>query len=459
MYLILVAYYLAILTFYIGVLIYSLPIPVTSLKRWAPRLIADAFFVMVLLFSISSIVTLSNIIQHTLGGDWNSFLSYTKASIAGRVYVLMMLGLLRDLLSKIGFLSGITRLVSMIMNSIVASLYMLLVMYTLSVVVKTSFWTFIALGLALMAIPFRIARSAGAFLLAFALVFNTALPLYMQFVKMLIFSEASSLSGFIVYGSVVNMNNKSISHGFIGLEYGNKYIAPIPVYSSIYTMLVNYEGNATLYFDVCGHMFFTNITNASIHNLCRNTYSGTTPLLCKLNLKVMGLIDYNEGIALHAFPFPSSVNVSLFTPKYIEVYLESQQDFDLYISLVDAYNIKSLSIDSNTIENVDDYIKYRWRWFDLYGRSYVLKIPAGMHKLSVSLDKDENAEVEPSESYIYMAQSQAMNSGNIPNIFDEIIRAIYIDIVGVALYITILFSVSIGFAKVLGGYAKLRMII
>lgn len=459
MYLLIVAYYLSILTFYIGTLIYALPIPLTGLKRWAPRLITDAFYVMALLFSLSSITALTNIIQGVLGGDWNFFLSYIKAAIAGRAYILVSLGLLRDLLAKTVFLSGIARLISMVINSIAASLYMLLIMYSLSVFVKYSFWTLLSLGLALMAIPFRISRGAGAFLIAFALVFNSALPLYLQFVKTLIFPASPNIGEFIVYGSIVNMNDQVISQGFIGLEYNGEYIAPLPVYSGVYAIPIDYKGNVTVYFDVCGHMFYTNITNVSIFNLCRSLGQGVTPFLCNLNLKVLGLIDYRRGVALHAAPFPDHVNVTIFTENYIEVYFVSNQKFDLYISIVDAYNVKSLSLDSQTIEDVDRYIKYRWRWFDLFGKTYVISIPEGLHKVVINLEQSGYEKFEPSEGQIYIAQSMIMNYGNLPGIFDELIRIIYADIIGAALYISLLTSISIGLARVIGGTAKLRMII
>ncbi|MEM0026830.1 MAG: hypothetical protein QXT53_02320 [Ignisphaera sp.] len=408
---------------------------------------------------MSSITALASIIQSVLGGDWDFFLSYIKATIVGRVYVLLTLGLFRDLLAKTMFLSGMARLISMVINSITASLYTLLVMYSLSVFVKYSFWVLLSLGLALMAIPFRVARGAGAFLIAFALVFNSALPLYLQFVKTLIFPASSNPGDFIVYGSIVNMDDHVISQGFIGLEYNGEYIAPLPTYSGVYAILTDYRGNVTIYFDVCGHMFYTNITNVSIFSLCRSSSQGSVPFLCRLNLRVLGLIDYRKGVALHVAPFPDHVNVTIFTENYVEVYFVSHQKFDLYISIVDAYNIKSLNIDSEAIEDVDRYIKYKWNWFDLFGKTYVINIPEGLHKVVINLEQSAYEKLEPSESYIYIAQSRIMNYNNLPGIFDELIRVIYVDIIGAALYMSLLISISIGLAKAIGGTARLRVVL
>lgn len=459
MYMFLVTYYLTILTFYLGVLIYSLPIPLSGLKRWAPRLIADAFYIMTLLFSMSSVVSFSEILQGLLGGNWNFFLSYMKASIFFRSQLLVFLGSINGILSNLKFLSGFTRIISMIMGSISASLYAFTIMYAIATLVRYSFWTLIMIGLALMAIPFRISRGAGAFLIAFALVFNTALPLYIQFAKMLIISEDKELSTPIIFGNVINMARQPLYAGYIGLEYPSGYIGPLPVYSSVYIISATgfLQQNLTMYYDVCGHQFYTNISRASMASLCKSMLQTNAPL-CRVDIMVYGLIVYREGIALHAMPFPKSVNITTFTSTYIEVYTDSDTEYSFYISIVDSYTIKSLKIDDKSISDVNSVFKYKWYWYNLNGKTYEISIPPGVHRIEIELDKDASSNIEPDETYVYEAQLALMDYSNAPGLLDEITRIMYIDVVGAALYTSLLLSISVGLAKLLGGVSRIRVI-
>jgi hypothetical protein len=453
MYIFLITYYLAILTFYLGVLIYSLPIPLSNLKRWAPRLIADAFYIMALLFSISSIARFSEAIQSLLGGSWEFFLSYMKASIFFRTQLLVFLGTINGIITQFKFLLGLTRLISMIIRVISASLYAFTIMYAIATFVRYSFWSLIALGLALMAIPFRIARNAGAFLIAFALVFNTALPLYIQFTKTLILSEDKEFDTPIIFGNIINMANKPLYTGYIGLEYPGGYIGPIPVYSSTYIVpAVKYlQENLTVYYDVCGHIFYTNITSVSVMSLCKGV------ALCKVNMMVYGLVEYREGIALHAKPFPKLVNVTIFTSNYIEIYTESDIEYELYVSIVDSYKIKSFRVNSEDIGDVNNFYKYRWYWYNLNGKTYATPVPPGKHRIEIELTKDSNSLVEPDESYIYEAQIKLVSQANAPGLFDEVTRIMYIDIIGATFYVSLLLSISFALARLLGGATRLRV--
>ena len=456
----LIAYYLAILTFYLGVLIYSLPIPLSGLKRWAPRLIADAFYIMILLFCISSVVRFSEVLQSLLGGNWVFFLSYMKASIFFRSQLLIFLGCVNGIISKLKFLSGFTRIISMIMGSVSASLYAFTIMYAISTLVRYSFWTLIMLGLALMAIPFRIARRAGAFLISFALVFNTALPLYIPFTKMLIYSEGKGAETPIIFGNVINMAKEPLYIGYIGLEYPGGYVGPLPVYSSVYIVPVAkfLQQNLTIYYDVCGHQFYTNISKESITKLCKMD-SETTAALCRVDMMVYGLIEYKEGIALHAMPFPKLINVSTFTSNYIEVYTDSDVEYGFYISIVDGYAIKSLRIDGESVGDISNFFKYKWYWYNLNGKTYNITIPVGTHKIEIELYRDANSAMEPDEIYVYEAQSSLLGYTNAPELLDEITRVMYIDIIGAALYTSLLLSISAGLAKLLGGVSRIRVIL
>ena len=67
---------LAVLTYTIGVLLYSLPIPVSGLKRWAPRLVSDGIYALVLVTAYNVIVTAANELQSQLTGSWTSYIDW-----------------------------------------------------------------------------------------------------------------------------------------------------------------------------------------------------------------------------------------------------------------------------------------------------------------------------------------------------------------------------------------------
>ncbi|MCI4435980.1 MAG: hypothetical protein JHC33_04115 [Ignisphaera sp.] len=458
MYLFLVAYYLSILTFYIGVLIYALPIPVTGLKRWGPRLITDSFYVMALLFSVTSIVRFADLIQHILGGDWNFFLSYIKASMFVRSNLLLFFSIIRDTIGGLKILPGLSKLFSVVINAIYFSLNATLILYVIATLIKISFWTLVLLGITLMAIPFRVARNAGAFLIAFSLVFYTALPLYTQFVQLLFVSEPRQFAPIILQGNIVNMHGQPLAYGYIELKYDDEYIGPLPVNAWGYMIPITSDmlsKNITLYFDICGHRFFTNVSNVPVRSLCG--FNNHSVFICRVNLMVYGLIDYREGIALHVIPFPENVEVLTFNSTVIRLLINTTTPIDFYISISKGYDIKSIKIDETEIYDIRKFYKYSWKWYDVEGNTYALNLPEGSHEITISMNKNDKP-IEPSEYYIFNAQVRLMELNNTQSIVDELARIMYIDVIAASLYISLLLSISYGLARAIGGASRLRLI-
>jgi len=180
-----IAYYLSILTFYLGVLIYALPIPITGLKRWGPRLISDAFFVASLTFGFYAITNAATYIAQTLGADWVKYFGFLNAQLLSQLSIIFGLSSLTKLVPP-KLAPILSKLISSIIGKLMWSVYATLFMYILGFVIYKDYALFASLGIALMAIPFRIARGAGAFLLSFALVFFVALPLYPDFFGMIV---------------------------------------------------------------------------------------------------------------------------------------------------------------------------------------------------------------------------------------------------------------------------------
>ncbi len=176
------AYKLAILAFYTGVLIYALPIPLPGLKRWAPTLMADALLAAILSLIFFTLFDASDRIAATLGGSWELFQEWYEDSFSIITGIKTTIVSIYSIPDPSGALRGIRSLLSPVDKAVTAALLFLLTVGGIAWLVKVYGTILAAIGVALYAVPFRILRGAGAWLLAFALVFNAGLqvlPLFL----------------------------------------------------------------------------------------------------------------------------------------------------------------------------------------------------------------------------------------------------------------------------------------
>ncbi len=180
--LLILAYRLAILSFYLGVLVYALPLPYQGIKRWANILIVDSIAVAVLTLSIDSIFQLVEKITQMLGGSWAYFSSMVESSIT---LLSVIKGLITFLLiapDPTGIIGGLKQLIIPIDRLVTTALYFQAFLIGVAYIVKTYGKLLAALGIVLYAVPFRITRSSGAWLIAFILIFSGGLQLLPVFV-------------------------------------------------------------------------------------------------------------------------------------------------------------------------------------------------------------------------------------------------------------------------------------
>lgn len=455
--LLVIAFYLTILTFYLGVLIYALPIPIAGLKRWGPRLINDAFFIAILTSSIELIITFADYLRSILGGDWVNFIYSIKGLLYIRSLTIIILGSISSTISRI--LPGFSRVMSVGLNILSASLYALTLIYFLSLVIRYGVSTIASLGITLMAIPFRIARNAGAFLLSFALVFHVALPLYPQFLTLLSAPmPRTALDVTIVYGNVVNFLGHKISSGYVGISIDKEYIGPAKLGPSGQMVILvpkDYMGRvAVVYFDVVGHRFYTNVSGVPLSTVCITRF---TTYMCEMDIEVKGLLHYSNGIALHVHPPPISVENIIVNSSNILITLTSNNDITLYISTVKTYSIERVSIDGTPIMDINEYKAYEWTWYDVEGQTYTVPIPSGYHEIYISFRISSFEYLEPSIEHLYPGKILQYNI-SWTEAFDYLASLVYLEIVSSILYISLLLSITYGLSKLLGGWARLRLI-
>ncbi len=190
-----ISFYLSILTFYLGTLVYALPIPITGLKRWGPRLISDAFYVASLTLMFYTILNAAKYIANVLGANWLSFYGFLTGQIAGQLSLVFGLTTLTKFVNP-KLAPIVSKIVSSLVSKLLTSIYITSFLYVLGLVIQKSYAALAALGIVLMSVPFRIARGAGAFLLAFSLVFYVALPLYPQFFSYIVIPPSNEVKVF-----------------------------------------------------------------------------------------------------------------------------------------------------------------------------------------------------------------------------------------------------------------------
>ncbi len=453
-YLLLIAYYLSILTFYLGAIMYLLPIPLSGLKRWGPRLISDAFLILVLALTVDTIFSVADFVRLILGGDWTRFLTFVKGLIAQNTLSIIILSQAQYALSRI----GLSKILSIVTQSIAYSLYALLMLYIISVIIKSSYEWIASLGIALMAIPFRIARNAGAFLLAFSIVFYTALPLYPSFVSLFVtgYSQASTS---LILGHIINENGTTITSGFISLkdERTGKMYGLIPISKGAFYILslpkdLNLSDKITLYYDVDGHLFFTNVTNMTIRQLC-NVSSNAMPLQpCIINVRVYGIAYYNNGIAVHVNPWPKRIHVFYNSYDHTLCINLSCEKCDLYISFTMIRKIDSVCIDGQCMP-IQSFMKYCWTWYGLDGCTAVLHIQ-GDRQIVAKLSDTST----PSEPLLSVSPFGNLYSISSTISLENAARLLYVQLISSILYLAVLTSISLGLARLLGGTSRLRVV-
>jgi|GEM_PF-6060107 len=203
--LLVIAANLTVLTYYLGVLIYALPVPSRRVKKWAPLLIEDSIYaaIMILLFAV--ILYASDYIAAFSGTTLAEVANWIKSSMHKEVFTYV-----------IGRLATIPLYLLPVGGGIIASIAILPLMLTFYGVITASASLLIplyvimklksiltALGLALYALPFRIGKNIGASLIAFIVIGNIVfhfLPAWMQLVQSIVEGEDSNVN--VTYMSI-----------------------------------------------------------------------------------------------------------------------------------------------------------------------------------------------------------------------------------------------------------------
>ncbi|MFP3399176.1 DNA import protein CedA [Acidianus sp.] len=178
---------LGALTYFIGTLIMGLPIPIYGIKKWGPKLILDGLYVTALVNAYGSILALSSMIQSYLGATWCNFFKWVCCLI---IQEIALNAFLRTIYGIIAVASGPTAGVLLSEVGVLFSLFgsLITTSETLLIIARIVYeysQVFIALGILLISIPFRVGRGVGGSLIGFSIVFYAALPYLPNFLTSL----------------------------------------------------------------------------------------------------------------------------------------------------------------------------------------------------------------------------------------------------------------------------------
>jgi len=185
-----VAYGLAVLTYFLGVLMYSLPVPLWSVKRWGSILIQDGLFSALLILLFNFIIYLISFMRDLLGASTQDLFSFLYGIEDSLISILLFIKFTTSVLGVKGLIA-LSSIFSPFSGLLVFAISSVAVTIIISSLVLNNTGLFIALGMALYALPFRVGRSAGSSLIAFAVISSIALPLLPQWVEM--FTSNASL--------------------------------------------------------------------------------------------------------------------------------------------------------------------------------------------------------------------------------------------------------------------------
>ncbi len=457
----LVAFNLAVLSYYLGVLIYALPIPWYGIKRWGPLLIIDGIFSAILIFSFNILIQAVNYIFSTLNLSWNDFIAWTNAVISSIFSLMFFIQLVGNMLTRLslGFIPNFFRPLYSLLSY---SLTSLLLIQLIAMIIRLHYTKLIALGIALFAVPFRIARTAGAILISFSIVFYLGLPLLPLFVQSFAQSQEVSTAAYIYgvsfpryiieghNGSIVPQSilylysiNGSLLAKYIANPNGTIY-ASFPYKgspSNYYKMKVEYLGYL---FDTIPHSFINNFT-------CNSMKSPTNNTSCTINIHVPGI--------LYASPCLVLLNVWNASIKNFKVLKSNEILLLLNVSKKGVYEIMSWSGNSNieillnnSIISYDRVTIDSTEWYANELHYLKIKLDKGLWNISVLLnDSCRQVSLDKDVIEVYYIRD-TMNTSNILELVEYSSSYYFFSsIILPSSYLVLLTVISYGVALLLGG--------
>ncbi|ABM81121.1 hypothetical protein [Hyperthermus butylicus] len=372
-----IASQLAVLTYYLGVLIYALPLPIYRLKKWAPILIQDSIWAAILIFTYSLLLSFSDSLAGYSGISLESLVAYMQLVIA---IVMSVNFIARAFITSLSMLpvslhhvaSVILLPIHMFQYGIILSSTMVMILALILIGAKAKL---AALGITLIAMPFRIGRNAGASILAFVLVANVMLPFLPYWIGLILSSIGLAYDDIATYNSTMYVN----MWGTISDQYGGYPAGGVILFmkpddpDTRYWFKVHNDGtyyinrpfkyiragDYIVYMEYLGYLVHLIPTYVKLPDNASLTYRLSTAeyelhfraaenyvflrphgVLIPASCKIDGFERYVNGVKLVCLPTNSILQLYLAYPEQCSVDLESNASMTLTsVELVPWYGI------------------------------------------------------------------------------------------------------------------------
>jgi len=443
-----VAYKLAILTFYLGVLIYALPLPWRPLKKWGPQLLWDGVTAALLAALFYTLIEASNWIAAILGGSWRFFENWVGNSLTTLVSLKKAILVIQVVLSRVGLWQAAKTIVSPLDRVVEVSLFTVLWVAGIAYFVKKFGLYLAAIGVALYAVPLRMTRSAGAWLLAFYIVANAGFQVMPSFMATIAEAPGRPDPGIIEeYGLAAASVNIMFFNGtrpdgvlYMSVEGRNEPLAILEVVGGsvrdpALEPLVAIPSRAPVYYklEVDGLIVLLHPYPAKPQD-----YSIGEDGVWKITLRNRNIVWLGNYVIAYS----------------VSGIIRAYQDGDSYIVRVKASEGKEFGVrwpsKCAVTVAVDPPLEGRfieWEWLEVKGYGMVYEAPEGEYTLNITVY--DCGEVEPKvRKYSYL--NWVANFGSFTDL--NFIAAVILYYTTIPfLYVFLILSVTTALSRVLGG--------
>lgn len=438
---------MAILTYNLGVVIYVLPVPIKSIKKWGVNMMYDAISAAILISSFSLMTNLTNYILNLLGASWSSFFTWISSRAALIFAIFSSLtyigGLLRNPLLGI-----LTSPINIVLGYLSAALSAIKALLFLGSFIQEYYRHIILLGILLYSLPFRIGKSAGAYLISFALVFFICMPLMPAFVETFqqVTPPVDKAESIEISGYVVDSLGNPVANIVLNLHDNNNVLmcSILTDHVGRYILGGGYDAlprnfNYTVSLELYGFTLY------AIPEVISDSLCSTRPK-CNLNISAPGLIiGPSSKIAILRTHTVNVVKADV-NENAIKLTLHSFTDAnDLLIVYPESTVIKSIFVNYNEI--TCSY-NHGYEWYGIKVSMCRLEVNKGIIDITIDYEGVRPPKPSINEKRIVVLEDLTTI---IINLLTLSMGFIFSLVFLPSLYLTLLLSISASLARLLGG--------
>jgi len=466
-YILTIAFYLSVLTYYIGVLILALPIPWYGIKKWGPILIVDGIKSAILVFSFNIIILSVAYISEVIGINWYNFNAWIVGKISELVLLYTFLFSLQTIASKV--ISGITGIfTSPLLSLITYSIILLETFLIIGAIIYSYCSKFIAIGILLHNIPFRVSRAAGSTLIAFAIIYFIGLPLLPTFIETITTPtitpkiDINTLKSGVAYGTIYlkDIIGKPIPYTILKITKLDDKSKILALYISNSEGVINAlslerglpaDEEYLVEVEYLGRII--PVTPNPVDPKQHYVHQNDSPYI-KLTLKAIDTIVYRY-ISLS---FEEGTVINYIKTNTTSIKLTIKCSSEKYIELRVPDKIELIKIYDNNTEIAPAH-KEVLEWYGVTYTYYKVEIKEGMHNIGFHFNFNNfiPEKVKPNISEVpYL--SNIIGEDNIIEALHRLIALFFFTyFIAPLSYFFILISVTYGLASFIGGRRAMRI--